>query len=44
MVMGLDKTKKILEKHPDLMAYIIYDDQGQNKIWYSPSLKDKIQE
>ncbi len=43
MVMGLDKTKKILEKHPDLMAYIIYDDQGQNKIWYSPSLKDKIQ-
>ena len=44
MVMGLDRTRKILEKNPDLMAYIIYDDQGQNKIWYSPSLKDKIQE
>ena len=43
MVMGLDRAKKVLEKNPDLMAYIIYDDNGQNKVWYSPSLQDKIQ-
>ena len=44
MVMGLERAKKILEKHPDLMVYLIYDDHGQNRIWYSPSLKDKIQD
>lgn len=43
MVMGLDRAKKVLEKNPDLMAYFIYDDNGQNKVWYSPSLKNKIQ-
>lgn len=43
MVMGLDKTRKLLEKHPELMAYLIYDDNGENKVWYSPSMKDKIQ-
>ena len=43
MVMGLDKAKKVLERHPDLMAYFIYDDgQGKNAVWFSPSLKDKI--
>ena len=45
MVMGLDKTKEILKKHPELMVYIIYaDSRGNNKIWYSPSMKDKIEE
>ena len=43
MVMGLDKTRQLLEKHPELMAYLIYDDNGENKVWYSPSMKDKIQ-
>jgi thiamine biosynthesis lipoprotein len=43
MVMGLDKTKEMLKKHPELMVYIIYaDSQGNNKIWYSPSMKEKI--
>ena len=43
MVMGLDGAKKILERHPELMAYFIYDDgQGKNAVWFSPSLKDKI--
>ena len=43
MVMGLDEAKKVLERHPDLMAYFIYDDgQGKNAVWFSPSLKDKI--
>ena len=43
MVMGLDKAQKVLEQHPELMAYFIYDDgQGKNAVWFSQSLKDKI--
>lgn len=43
MVMGLDGAKKILEKHPELDAYLIYSDhKGSNKVWYSPSLQKKI--
>ena len=42
MVMGFEGAQKVLERNPDLMAYIIYDDKGENKVWYSPSLKDKI--
>ncbi len=42
MVMGMEKAKKVLERNPDLMAYFIYDDHGKNKVWYSPSMKDKI--
>ena len=43
MVLGLDGAKKILEKHPELLAYLIYSDaKGNNKIWYSPSMKRKI--
>lgn len=42
MVMGLEKAKKVLEKHPELMAYFIYSDSnGKNAVWYSPSMKDK---
>ena len=45
MVMGLDKAKAVLDKHPELMAYFIYsDDNGDNAVWYSPSLRDKITE
>ena len=45
MVMGIDGAKKVLERHPELMAYFIYsDDKGQNAVWCSPSLKDKIVE
>ena len=43
MVMGLDKTTKLLEKHPELMAYFIYSDhKGNTKVWFSPTLKEKI--
>lgn len=43
MVLGLDGAKKILEKHPELCAYLIYSDQkGGNQIWYSPSLQKKL--
>ena len=43
MVLGMDGTKKILGRHPDLCAYLIYSDaKGNNKIWYSPSIREKI--
>ena len=45
MVLGLDEARKVLEKHPELMAYFIYSDKnGQNAVWFSPSMKDKIVE
>lgn len=44
MVMGVEKAKKILQRHPELMAYFIYAGKdGETKVWYSPSLKDKVQ-
>ena len=43
MVMGLDGAKKILDKHPELMAYLIYtDEQGNYAIWYSKDMENKI--
>lgn len=39
MVMGLEKTKQLLERHPELKAYIIYDDHGKYKTWQTPNLK-----
>ena len=45
MVMGVDRAKEVLAKHPELKVYFIYaDEDGQLKVWYSPSLKDKIVE
>ena len=43
MVLGMEKAKKILDRHPEMMAYFIYNDEsGQNQVWFSPSLEDKI--
>lgn len=43
MVMGLSGAKEILQKHPELMAYLIYNDEhGNYAVWYSPSMRDKI--
>ena len=43
MVTGLEGARKILAKHPELMVYFIYaDEKGNNRVWYSPSMKDKI--
>lgn len=39
MVMGLEKAKALLERHPELKAYIIYDDHGQYKTWQSEGLQ-----
>src|SRR5574344_610394 len=43
MVMGLDKAKAMLSRHPELMAYfILAGADGTNDVWFSPSMKDKI--
>lgn len=42
MVMGLDKAKQVLRRHPELMAYFICSDKnGKNAVWFSPSMKGK---
>lgn len=43
MVMGMEKAKKILENHKELLAYFIYSDhQGKLKVWCSPKLEKKL--
>lgn len=45
MVMGMERAKQVLERHPELMAYFIYADaDGNDAVWFSPSMKDKIVE
>ena len=45
MVLGMEGAQKILEKHPDLLAYLIYsNDKGNNQVWYSPSMKKILAE
>ncbi|MCD7973563.1 MAG: FAD:protein FMN transferase [Candidatus Azobacteroides sp.] len=36
MVLGLEKTKEVLGKHPELNAYLIYtDEKGENQVFYT---------
>lgn len=45
MVMGIERAKTILERHPELKAYFIYArDDGSNGVWFSPALESKIAE
>lgn len=45
MVMGMERAKTVLERHPELMVYFIYaNPDGTNGVWFSPSLQDKIAE
>ena len=45
MVMGMERAKAVLERHPELMVYFIYaNPDGTNGVWFSPSLQDKIAE
>lgn len=40
MVMGLDSARKVLARHKDLMAYLIYtDSMGKHAVWQSPALR-----
>lgn len=43
MVLGIERAKKVLAKHPELMAFFIYADKdGNTKEWYTESLQDLI--
>ena len=40
MVLGLDRSREVLARHPELLAYFIYtDEQGQLAVWHSPELE-----
>ncbi len=40
MVLGLEEAKKILERHPQLLAYLIYTNKdNEYEVWHSPALK-----
>lgn len=40
MVMGLEGTKKVMARHPEMKAYIIYTDQkGNYCVWNTPNLE-----
>lgn len=45
MVLGVEKSKAVLDRHPELSAYFIYADRhGRNATWHSPKLKRKLAE
>ena len=44
MVMGVERAKAVLERHPELMAYFIFSTpEGDMDVWFSPSVSDKIE-
>jgi len=45
LVMGLEKAKEFLSKHPELDAYLIYsDDKGNYQVYETPGLKAFVSE
>ena len=43
MVMGMERAKTVLERHPELMVYFIYaEPDGTNGVWFSSSLQSKM--
>lgn len=42
MVMGLEKAKVLLAKHPELQAYFIYDDNGKFNVWQTEGLNATV--
>lgn len=43
MVLGLDEAKRVLQSHPELVAYFIYSvEGGETREWYSPRLQSLI--
>ncbi|MBF2707538.1 FAD:protein FMN transferase [Flavobacterium soyangense] len=45
LVLGLEKAKVFLKKHPELQAYLIYSDENGNyQVYETPSLKSIITE
>ena len=45
MVMGLEKSKEVLKKHPELNVYIVYsDEKGNFQVYASPGFQKWIEE
>lgn len=43
MVLGIDAAKRILNRHPEMMAYFIYaKPDGSCGVWFSPKMQNKI--
>ena len=42
LVMGLDKAKIFLQKHPEIKALLIYSDESGNYNYYKANGVDKI--
>lgn len=42
MVLGLEKSKEVLERDPSLDAYIIYDENGENRTYMTEGLEENV--
>ncbi|MBQ7181799.1 MAG: FAD:protein FMN transferase [Bacteroidaceae bacterium] len=42
MVMGLEKARNLLELHPELQAYLIYEENGEQKVYYTKGLEESF--
>ena len=43
MVLGMDEAKKVLARHPELMAFFIYSDKdGKMKEWMTEGMEKMI--
>ncbi|HSN47677.1 MAG TPA: FAD:protein FMN transferase [Flavobacterium sp.] len=43
LILGLEKAKVFLKKHPELQAYLIYsDDKGNYRVYETPGIKDIV--
>lgn len=38
MVMGLQKAQALLSQHPEIQAYLIYEEDGEQRAYYTPGL------
>ena len=44
MVLGVDEAKKFLNKHPELDAYLIYEENGTMQAWCTPAVQKMLRE
>jgi len=42
MVLGTDEAKKLLNNHPELDAYLIYEENGNMKSWCTPAVEKML--
>ncbi len=42
MVVGVEEAKKLLDKYPELDAYLVYDNEGEMAVYYTPGVAQMI--